>query len=209
MNERRELTTRLSEMLDLEALPELMGAQMPTGDDAEPYGGSKTKKLRSLWRAVRKRLWLIIAITLLVTAAGAVYIAPQPDLYVAQARVQVDLEQNPLLAGSSRGGQVVFTGPGADTAYFNTQLLILTSPDLLRRVVRTLDLAHNKDFRNPPQLRDASTWKSLKRMFGFGGKDANKNAPATTPISPKIAPPAEGEDMEEAERLAGYVQSIQ
>lgn len=209
MNERRELTTRLSEMLDLEALPELMGAQMPTGYDAEPYGGSKTKKLRSLWRAVRKRLWLIVAITLLVTAAVAVYMARQPDLYVAEARVQVDLEQNPYLAGSSKGGQVVFTGPGPDPAYFNTQLLILTSPDLLRRVVRTLDLQHNKDFRNPPQLRDASTWKSLKRMFGFGGKDANKNAATATPISPKIAPPEEGEDMEEAEHLAGYVQSIQ
>lgn len=206
MSERRELATRVSASPDLEALAEMIGSQPMNGYDAEPYG-SRTKKLRMLWGAVRKRLWLIIALTLLVTTMVAVYMARKPDFYLAQARVQVDLEQSPAI-GSGKGSSIILTGPGPDPAYFNTQLLILNSPELLRRVVRTLDLEHDRDFRDPPQLRDFSTWQSLRRMFGFGSMINAQPESVPLPLSPKVAPAAVGEDLAEAERLQAYVQAI-
>src|ERR1041385_6003585 len=45
------------------------------------------------WRAVRKRLWLVLGITVLVTTWTAIYMARKPNIYQANATVQVDLEQ--------------------------------------------------------------------------------------------------------------------
>ena len=73
---------------------------------------------------------------------AVVYVARKPDFYEAQARVQVDLEDTGMLVNNSRP----LYGPTDDPIYFNTQLQILVSPGLMRRVVRTLDLEHNPDF---------------------------------------------------------------
>src|ERR671919_972834 len=48
--------------------------------------------LLDYWRAIRKRLWLVLGIVALVTMLAVVYVARKPDFYEAQARVQVDLE---------------------------------------------------------------------------------------------------------------------
>src|SRR6266550_219428 len=96
--------------------------------------------LLDYWRAVRKRLWLVIGVAALITALATIYVARKPDVYEASSRVQVDLENNPMYAGKS--APMIYS-PVNDPAYFNTQLQILTSPGLLRRVVKTLDLEHN------------------------------------------------------------------
>ena len=98
--------------------------------------------LLDYWRAVRKRLWLVISIVVLVSMLSVIYVARKPDIYQAGARVQVDLENNAALVGKT---PYVF-GPTNDPVYFNTQLQIITKPGLLRRVVKTLDLEHNPDF---------------------------------------------------------------
>ena len=62
--------------------------------------------------------------------------------HLGEARVQVDLENNSALLGKTP----YVISASNDPVYFNTQLQILTSPGLLRRVVKTLDLEHNPDF---------------------------------------------------------------
>ena len=59
-------------------------------------------------------------------------------------------------------------GPTDDPIYFNTQLQILVSPGLMRRVVRTLDLEHNPDFFKGNPAQRQSTWQTLRRMVGLG-----------------------------------------
>src|SRR3954447_24836739 len=55
------------------------------------------------WRAIRKRLWLVLGITVLVTTLTAIYMARKPNVYQAAAIIQVDLEQtNPDLNVSDR-----------------------------------------------------------------------------------------------------------
>src|ERR1041385_9363079 len=54
------------------------------------------------WRAVRKRLWMVIGIVALITMLAVVYVARKPDLFEAQSRVQVDLEDSGNLVNNTR-----------------------------------------------------------------------------------------------------------
>ena len=100
-------------------------------------------QLMDYWRAIRKRLWLVIGLTVLITTLAAIYMARRPDIFQAKATVQVDLEQaNPDLITSDK--RLNISNP--DPAYFNTQLQLLTSETLLRRVVKELSLDSNKEF---------------------------------------------------------------
>ncbi|HVG32887.1 MAG TPA: polysaccharide biosynthesis tyrosine autokinase [Pyrinomonadaceae bacterium] len=170
------------------------------------------RHLRDYWRSVRKRLWLVIGITVLVTMLSAIYVARKPDIYESQARVQVDLENsNQLpLGNNSKSGAVVFNNPVNDPAYFNTQLQILTSPGLLRRVVKTLDLEHNQSFLRPQTGRN-TLWQNLARMVGLGGKApaVAQNETTEIPRTDAVAPPTSRDDLVEAKRLSGYVAMLQ
>jgi capsular exopolysaccharide synthesis family protein len=159
--------------------------------------------LLDYWRAIRKRLWLVIGIVALITMLAVVYVARKPDFYEAQARVQVDLEETGNLVNNTRP----LYGPTDDPIYFNTQLQILVSPGLLRRVVRTLDLEHNPDFFKGAQRQ--STWQTLLRMVGLGSKPKElPRPPDQLPLTTSVAQATAREDLNEAKRLAPYVNTI-
>jgi capsular exopolysaccharide synthesis family protein len=186
----------------LPATPAVVNYGVENGAEGEAH-------LLDYWRAVRKRLWLVFSIALLVTILSAVYMARKPDIYESQARVEVDLERNPALAGVAKGNPIIYGGQTNDPAYFNTQLQILTSPGLLRRVVKTLDLEHNQAFTRPQRTR--STWQSLMRMAGFEVKDKEEQNSSQAEVSVTTRPvsPAVGEDLVEAKKLAPFVGAIQ
>lgn len=210
MKEEQALIKRKADVSDLDEALELMAAQMHGGGDyGDPAGGKV--HLREYWRAVRQRLWLVIGITLVVSVLVAIYMARKQDLYVAQARVQVDLETGAGGGSGGKGNQVIFTAPANDPNYFNTQLQILTGPGLLRRVVRTLDLEHNPDFFRLPETQRRSTWQNLLRMFNLGGDKGVPVTPVTLTASDanSLAPPPQREDQAEAERLQPYVDYLQ
>ena len=160
--------------------------------------------LLDYWRAVRKRLWLVIAIVVLITTLSLIYVARKPDIYEATARVQVDLENPAALVGKTP----YFIGPANDPVYFNTQLQILNSPGLMRRVVKTLDLEHNPDFFKGNAAQKRSTWRTILRMVGVGGKEnptPNSKTVNELPLANSVAPASSREDLDEAKRLAPYV----
>jgi polysaccharide biosynthesis transport protein len=162
--------------------------------------------LLDYWRAIRKRLWLVLGLVALITMLAIVYVARKPDFYEAQARVQVDLEDAGGLVNKTRP----LYGPSDDPIYFNTQLQILVSPGLMRRVVRTLDLEHNPDFfKGNPEQRP-STWQTMLRMVGLGGKtpDSGSKTPDQLPLTATVAQATAREDLNEAKRLAPYVNTI-
>ena len=162
--------------------------------------------LLDYWRAIRKRLWLVIGLVILITTLAVINAAQKPDIYQATARVQVDLENNGALVGKTP----YFMGPVNDPVYFNTQLQILGSQGLARRVVKTLDLEHNPDFFKGSQKR--TTWQTIKMMAGIGG--ATPPPAAATPQKNElqlrtVVPPATStEDLQEAKRLSPYVYGI-
>ena len=145
-----------------------------------------TDYLRAYWDAIRQNRWLIAGITFFATLAVAVYQFHQPDQYQAQARIEIGHDSSaPGLKQSSS----VTDGPSEDSVYFNTQLQILTSPALLRRVVKTLDLEHEKAFSLPSQPRLAST---------------TNNVPL---VSSSVAPSIR-DDLNDAKRLEPWVEAL-
>jgi capsular exopolysaccharide synthesis family protein len=156
---------------------------------------------------VRKRLWLVISIVALITMLSVVYVARKPDIYQAESRVQVDLENSGALVGKT---PYVF-GPTNDPTYFNTQLQILISPGLMRRVVKALDLEHNPDFFKGNSTQKRSTWQTVKGMIGLGGvskPDDNTKVKDELQLRNTGTVSAAHEDLAEAKRLAPYVAAI-
>ncbi|MEP6923480.1 MAG: polysaccharide biosynthesis tyrosine autokinase [Pyrinomonadaceae bacterium] len=180
---------------------------------AEPYSNYRgatevedSVRFADYWRAVRKRLWLVIGIVILMMTLTAIYMARRPDIFLAKSRVQVDLElNNPALESDSKRGLPVNNDP----AYFNTQLQNLNSPGLLRRVVKEINLENNKDFLVNKAEESRSSFRSLLRIVGLGGDDKKKDAGDAVPVATSSSSSVAGEDIAEAKRLAPYVEALQ
>ncbi|HMG72602.1 MAG TPA: polysaccharide biosynthesis tyrosine autokinase [Pyrinomonadaceae bacterium] len=168
--------------------------------------------LLDYWRILRKHVWLIIGISVIIPTLVAIYLIRKPDIYAAQARIQVDLENaNPLLGGMSKGGSVILNSESNDPAYFNTQLQILIGPGLLRRVAKNLDLEHNQDFLRDYPSKDKSLWSNIQTRLGLNSKiDSKHSGSDTLPItSSSSSSSTAAQDLEEAERLSEYVDDLQ
>lgn len=156
------------------------------------------------WRAIRKRIWLVAGIAVLVTTLAAIYVARKPDVFSAKAQVQVDQEQiNPEL--DTRQRPIL----SADPSYFNTQLQLLNSESLLRRVIKEHNLDTNPEFQRLKAEGSTSALRSMlkavglareevKREPGAGDKDASADNPSLVSAA----------EIEEAVRLAPYVEII-
>ena len=179
---------------------------------AYPYDreGEQGSNLLDYWRIVRKHIWFIIGISVLIPTLVAVYLIRKPDIYEAQVRIQVDLENaNPLLGGMSKNSSVILNNETNDPAYFNTQLQILTGPGLLRRIAKNLDLEHNQDFLRDYPSKDKSMWLDIRRLLGLKSDSKSKTStsdalPVTSSGSTTLA-----QELAEAEHLSDYVEDLQ
>jgi succinoglycan biosynthesis transport protein ExoP len=165
--------------------------------------------LRDYWRIIRKHLWLITGVTLLLPTLVAIYLVRRPDIYEAQARIEVDLENaNPLLGGMSKNSSVILNSDANDPAYFNTQLQILSGPGLLRKIVKGLDLEHNTDFMSSHPTKTTSVWGTMRKILGLAPKgDRKTSGPDFLPTTSDTSTSAQ--DLAEAERLSDYVDELQ
>lgn len=178
------------------------------GEEAGPEG---ELHLRDYWQPIRKRLWFIIGLSVIVSTITALKQSRQPDIYQAHARVQVDVESSNPALGASKGYYAENTY--MEPEYFNTQVQILSSPTLLRRVAKNLDLEHNRTFLDA-RIENHSTWQNLMRMVGFVPK-ANEPVPPQSSSVPNsnsqtlISRGSVTDDPAEIERLAPYVDSLE
>jgi capsular exopolysaccharide synthesis family protein len=155
------------------------------------------------WRAIRKRLWLVIGIAVLMTTLAAIYMARKPNIYMARARVQVDNEQNnPDLVTTER--QRPISNP--DPSYFNTQLQLLWSESLLRRAIKEHNLDNNPEFQRAKNDLNTSTWRSMLRSIGLASSD--KSGQAKTAELEADSSLATADEIAEAVRLTPYVELI-
>lgn len=181
--------------------------------DASPSGGYPSYRdnqagmgfqLVDYWRAIRKRLWLVAGIAVLMTTLAAIYMARRPDIYQATAQVRVDLEQvNPDLVTNDRQRSVL----NSDPAYINTQLQLLGSDSLIRRVIKEHNLDANKEFQQANAEESVSAWRSVLRSLGLATQDSEK---AASKGSAELLQETlgSGEEMAEAIRLAPFVEAI-
>ena len=155
--------------------------------------------LLDYWRAIRKRLWLIIGLAVLATTATAIYMAGRPNIYLATAVVQVDQEQtNPDLQTSDRQR---IAPP--DPSYFNTQLQLLSSDTLLRRVIKDHNLDVNKDFQLAKN--ESSALGGMLRAIGLASDGQKKEPLGDSDAALATSNLASADEIAEAVRLAPYV----
>lgn len=223
MSEQLDLTTskkRAGESSEVAPAPSYYAGY---GEYADAKSGGH---LRDYWRSVRHYQWMVLALALLAAVGMAVYMARQPDIYEARARVQVDLETQSPALGASKNGPPIIASAVSDPTYFSTQLQVLSSSGLLRRVVKELDLEHDKDFlQQQKPAWGQETWSRLLGMFTPGARHraeeqgTQKSRPQVgvvppTPQSAAAPRPGDGaevrpEDMEEVKRLAPFVDALQ
>jgi uncharacterized protein involved in exopolysaccharide biosynthesis len=160
------------------------------------------------WRIIRKRFWLVVGIAVLMTTLAAIYMARKPNIYEAKAVVQVDLEQpNQDLVTKDRVSQVA----NQDPSYFNTQLQLLNSESLMRRVIKELSLDSNKEFQKAKSEQSVSALRSLLRAVGLASDTTRKTGSSGGVDEVSVSPSttlASSEDIAEAVRLAPYVDVI-
>ncbi|MGI9104979.1 MAG: GumC family protein [Pyrinomonadaceae bacterium] len=191
---------------------------LPDGDSPRPVyhleaQSQDGERLREFLRALRRRWWVVLAATVLCTGLVALFMARQPDLYEAEAQVQVDLETvNTAFAASKNGA--LNTNPVNDPAYFNTQLQILTRPSLLRRVVDTLKLENDKEFHSALLSAAAPTsWR--QRIFGgdkpaaSGSADGAERRMREGELIGATLTGTSPEELAKAALLAPYVEALQ
>lgn len=208
MKDSREIIQKqVAERVELERP---FDTQIPTANGG--YGAYREiyaqegMQLMDYWRAIRKRLWLVIGVAVLATTLAAIYMARRPNIFQAKATVQVDLEQsNPDLVTSDRR----MGGSNPDPAYFNTQLQLLNSETLLRRVVKQLNLDSNKEFQLARADESVSAWRSILKAVGLASDDKKKTdknlSDVTVTASPSVA---SSEEVAEAIRLAPFVEIV-
>jgi capsular exopolysaccharide synthesis family protein len=208
MRNTKEIVPRQVESVEIERPFE---TQIPANNGGygayRDVGAAEGFQIVVYWRIIRKRFWLVIGIAVLLTTLAAIYMARKPNIYEAKAIVQVDLEQpNQDLVTKDRVSQIA----NQDPSYFNTQLQLLNSESLLRRVVKELSLDSNKEFQKAKSEQGVSAWRSMlkavglasdmTRKTGTGGVDEVSVSASTTLAS--------SEDIAEAIRLAPYVEII-
>lgn len=204
MKETREIISapiNASEALERPFEPQVVSTGRYPGY-RDTYGGEGFQLL-DYWRAIRKRLWLVIGIAVLTTTWAAIYMARKPNIYSARAVVQVDLEQtNPDLVTTDRQRPL----STADPSYFNTQLQLLGSESLLRRVVKEHNLDTNKEFQQVKNDAATSSWRAMLKAIGLASDDVKEKKGDRGDLPDSGI--ASSDEVAEAIRLAPFVEVI-
>ncbi|HKY03663.1 MAG TPA: polysaccharide biosynthesis tyrosine autokinase [Blastocatellia bacterium] len=159
--------------------------------------------LRDLWRVVRKRLWLIITIAIIITSIVTIDAYRTKSTYQASAIIELGKENTTMV----KSGDVIIETD--DDMYYpllsiKTKMLRLTSEPLLEDVIVNLKLDENPKFLDVGQKK--SFWEavaSIRDRFKSQADEAASEAATVVAVaSPKG--PAE-RSPEESERLSPYV----
>jgi polysaccharide biosynthesis transport protein len=163
--------------------------------------------LREIWRIVRKRKWLILTITFIITTLVAIEAYRTKSSYMATAFIEIGKENATILSGPN---DTVIRTDDTDIYYpelsINTHLFRLTSEPLLEDVVVNLKLEENPKFVEPARN---SIWQAVQAMGSGAGEGEQEEAKPTVVETPL---PGLGRNIarsqQESERLAPYVGAI-
>jgi polysaccharide biosynthesis transport protein len=160
--------------------------------------------VREVWRMIRKRQWLILAIVVIITSMVTIEAYRTKSTFTASAFIEIGKESPAIRSGPS--DRVIQT-EDADTYYpqltINTNLFRLTSEPLLEDVVVNLKLDENPSF---VDLGKKSVWEALeliRNRFIPQAQDEPPPAPVYIPIADNQNNTPRS--TEESARLAPFV----
>jgi capsular exopolysaccharide synthesis family protein len=130
--------TPLPQAVDLQTSSHSYPSAYSAFYDDESFEGKRS--IRQYFNIVYKRLPIILAITLIVTSAVALYMYRQPAEYQATTEMLIEPPKVPVTSKDS-----ININFGDDINYANTQLQLLRSPELMKNVVVDLGLYREPD----------------------------------------------------------------
>ncbi len=130
--------------------------------DEDSSEGRRT--LQQYFNIVKKRLPLILALTVLVTAAAAFYMWRQPTEYLSSMDLLIE-PRKPRVTSKD----AININFGQDVNYYNTQIQLLSSGDLMRDVVVELGL-----YRDPNLFSNET--RGIGSLFSGGGSQSDGSA---------------------------------
>ncbi|MBK8465430.1 MAG: polysaccharide biosynthesis tyrosine autokinase [Chloracidobacterium sp.] len=139
------------------------------------------RSIRQYFNIVYKRLPIILAITILTTAAAAFYSFRQPSIYEAQASMIIEPRKVPQTQKDA-----ININFGDNQQYYNTQLELLKNPDLMRRVVISLGLHRDPNLFGE---QNRGILASVRSLFSGGQKteSTDNSLPIVSDTSPDTA----------------------
>ncbi|MGP1274341.1 MAG: GumC family protein, partial [Caulobacterales bacterium] len=105
--------------------------------------------LRQLWRVLRRRLAVFIAVALGIFALAVLVTMQMTPQYTATASVIIDARRSQVI-----DIEAVLTGVGSDAAALDTEVELIRSRSLAQAVVESLDLVSDPEFNG--RLREPS-----------------------------------------------------
>lgn len=183
-------------------LPKADGLRDVPGDYPPSYssyyddeGLEGRRSLKHYAAVVYKRLPWILALTILVTAAAALYMYSLPSEYSATTQMLIEPRRPKVTSKDS-----ININFGNDVNYYNTQLKLLQNADLMREVVISLGLHREPDlFRE----RSRGVFGALRTIFGSDRQEERRlpMSPAISEISESSEPPVLSPEEERRSQL--------
>lgn len=124
--------------------------------DAEREEGGGALSLERAFLAVRKRWKLVVALPLVAAATVAALVAVMPNRYDASAIVQIDPRQK-----SITNIDPVVPDLNGDQASIESEVEIIKSRPIVLRVIDTLDLRDDPEFRAPTLIDRLKGWAGM------------------------------------------------
>ena len=119
-------------------------------------GDGGARDLLDYWRAISKRRWSILGLTVLVAILTTLVVSAMRPLYRGSATILIEQGKSKVVSIEE-----VYSQGGAPREYYQTQVEILRSEDLARKVVAKLKLTTHPDF-DPRQAQPS--W--ISRLTG-------------------------------------------
>jgi capsular exopolysaccharide synthesis family protein len=135
---------------------------------ARNEGGDR--ELREYVSAVLKRKWLVLTLVAVSSVVVALYSLSLPSIYESTATLQLDPKESAFMQDAR--GAIIRSYDNDD--YQNTQIRLLSNPQLVRKVVLNLDLEHNSGFLQPEEKHGLV---SYVRTFFSRPKQVQSTAP--------------------------------
>lgn len=138
------------------------------------------RSLRQYFNIVYKRLPIIVAITILATAATALYSFRQPSIYEAHSSMIVEPRKAPQTQKDA-----ININFGDDQRYYSTQLELLKNPDLMKRVVISLGLHRDANLFGD---QNRGILAGIRSLFSGGQKkeETENSLPIVSGSSPDL-----------------------
>jgi succinoglycan biosynthesis transport protein ExoP len=121
----------------------------------------KEINLRDYWRILRKRLWMILAIFIIVLTVTAVGIFSVRPVYRGTATIRIDKENLQIV-----DFREIFTVSAWDTDYYQTHYQVLASRNLAKRVIHALHILEHPQFLPQPETGFQKVKSSLLNPIG-------------------------------------------